>query len=109
MGRKKKQVWRPVLLFLEQVVESGAGVGGAARHRDRGWGGSVARRGGIARDSHTRLEQLALVGLVLRHDPYGDRLEALKARRRLEVRALLAAVERGVALRAVTFPVNVFG
>src|SRR5258708_6454748 len=97
-----------LLYFFKQVVEGCAGVGGATRRWDRGGDRSVTR-GCVARDGHARLEQLALVGLVLQHDPYWDRLEALKARRRLEVRALLAAVERGVALRAVAFPVNVFG
>jgi hypothetical protein len=51
----------------------------------------------IARDRHPRLEQLTLIRLILHRDPYRDGLEALKSRGRLEVRALLAAVERSPA------------
>ena len=40
-----------------------------------------------------------LVVLILDGNPHGNRLEALEPRGWLEVRALLATVERGVALR----------
>ena len=52
------------------------------------------------------LEQLALVGLILDRDSHRDRLQALKARGRLEIRALLAAVQRDAALGTVAAEVD---
>ena len=60
------------------------------------------RRGGrIARHGDAGFEERAIVGLILHDNAHGDGLDALEARRGLKVRALLAAVEGGVALGAL--------
>jgi len=61
---------------------------------------------GLARHRDARPEQLAFVGLILEHDPYGDGFQALKASGRLEIRALLAAMQRGAALGTVAAKVD---
>jgi hypothetical protein len=55
----------------------------------------------IARDGNARLEELAFISLVFAGDPRGDGLQALKARGWLEVRTLLAAMQRGSTLGAL--------
>ena len=60
----------------------------------------------VARDGHTRIEELALVGLVFRRDADHNRFQALETRGRLKVGALLAAVQRGSALGALPLEVG---
>ena len=61
----------------------------------------------VPRDRHSRLEPLTLVGLVLHCDSYWYRLQALEPRGRLEVRALLAAMERRAALGTVALKIDI--
>jgi len=61
-------------------------------------------RGAVASHGNARLEQLAFIGLVLGRDSHRHRLQALKPCGRLEIRALLAAMERGPDLGQ--FPVK---
>lgn len=60
----------------------------------------------IAGDSHAWTEHVALVGHVLARDPDRNRLQALEACRRLKVRTLFAAMQRGIALGAGSFEVD---
>jgi hypothetical protein len=52
----------------------------------------------VARYRDARFEKLARIRLILARDAHRDRLQALKASGRLEVRALLAAVQGHSAL-----------
>jgi len=95
-------------LQLEKIVECGAGVGGIS------WGGSrscgtvaIPRRCGVARYCDARLEQFALVRLVLHRDAQRDRLQALKTSGRLEVGTLLAAMQGCSTFRASAFPLHI--
>ena len=100
---------RPLsLLLLEEVIERGAGVCGAAWHRWRWRGGSIGCRRGVAGDSYARFEKLAFIGLILASDAHLDRFEALKSSGWLEMGALLAAMKRSAALGAVAFPIDIF-
>jgi len=72
----------------------------------RGWRG---RGRCVSRHGYARLEQRTLVGFVLHGDAHRDRLQALEARRGIEVRALLAAVQRGAAFRAVAAVIGSVG
>src|SRR5581483_421163 len=56
---------------------------------------------------HTRLEQLTLIGLIFDRNAHGHRLQALKARRRLKMSALLAAVQRSPAFGTLPLPIRV--
>ena len=60
---------------------------------------SVARYS-FAGDGHARREQGTLVGFVFQRNPDWNRLETLEPRRWFEIRALLATMQLGVALRA---------
>jgi hypothetical protein len=62
----------------------------------------------IAGHCDARLEQLAFISLVFDRDPHRDRFQALKARRRLEVSALLAAMQSRSALGTLPFEVDPF-
>ena len=62
---------------------------------------------GVARHGDARPEERALIRLILGSDAHRDRLQALEARRRLEIGALLAAVQCHAALRAVSAEVDV--
>src|ERR1022692_3802714 len=65
------------------------------------------RRGAaIACHSNARRKQGTLVGLVLQRDARRNRLQALKSRGRLEMGALLAAMQRGVTFRTVAVPID---
>ena len=95
-------------LLLKEIIEGGAGVVGAARR----WGGgsdygSIAGRCRIARHGNPRFKQLAIVRLVLEGNPYRDGLQTLETRRRLEVRALLAAVQRIVTLGTLASKIDI--
>jgi hypothetical protein len=98
------------LWLLEQGVECAAGVTGIARalairrRRRRGSG-----RRCVARHSNTRFEQVAFVGFILQRNPDRNGLQALKARGRFEVGALLAAVQSGSAFRAVAAEIGSAG
>jgi hypothetical protein len=59
----------------------------------------------FARYRHARTERLAFVDQVLAGHSNRDRLQTLKSSRRFEMRALLAAMQRGIALGAVGFEV----
>ena len=63
----------------------------------------------IPSDGDARLEQIAVVGLVLRRNAYRYWFQALEARRGLEVRALLTTMQRGSALRTISPPIDVGG
>ena len=98
-----------LLGLLEEIVERGASVVGSSRRLLRSGSRVVVRRGGIARHRDARLEQLALVGLILDRDSHRDRLQALEARGRLEMRALLAAMQRRAALGTLALPIHIRG
>ena len=99
--------------LLEEAVESRAGIIRVAGHRDVRCGRAAShtvrrpsvRR--IARHGDAQLEQLAFVGLVFHRDPHRNRLQALEPRRRLEMRALLAAMQRRAALGTVPSEIDV--
>src|SRR5271167_3515861 len=61
-----------------------------------------AGRGGLALDAHPHGAEGALVGGVLARDALGDGLLALVTRGGIEVRALLAGMQRSAALPAQT-------
>jgi len=95
-----------LVFFLEKPVKSVPGVARAARSFRKRLRYSVAEGRlhagrGVARHRNARRKQIALVLLVLDRDSDRNRLQALKTGRGLEVRALLATVKLGVALRTV--------
>src|ERR1700674_211847 len=61
----------------------------------------------ISRHCDTRFEELAGVGLVLRRNSHWHRLQALEPRRGLKMRALLATMQGGRALRTVPLKVDI--
>jgi hypothetical protein len=61
---------------------------------------------GIARHCNSRLKQRTFIGLVLNRDSRRNRFQALKTGGWLEIRALLAAVQRGAALGTLAFPIH---
>ena len=69
----------------------------------------VIAGGCVAGHRDARAEQLAGIGLVLHRDAYGNRLQTLKAGGRLEMGALLAAMQGGATLGAVAFPIDIRG
>jgi len=77
-------------LFLKEALERLARVFRAAD----------AGRGGLALHPHPHREEGALVGGVLARDALGDGLLALVTRGGIEVRALLAGMQRPSALAA---------
>src|SRR5205085_10397016 len=79
-----------ITLLLDEVAEPPPDVAGAYR---------VGRS--IALDGHPQREAVTLVARVLVGDPLDDRLRALEAPRRVEVRALRAGVDGGSTLRAL--------
>jgi four helix bundle protein len=91
--------------FLEKPVKGIAGVALVSRRilgLDRSFPESRLHAGGrVASHGYARREKGAVVGLVLEGYPHRNRLQALESRRRLEVRALLAAVKLRVAFRTV--------
>jgi hypothetical protein len=93
---------------LEQIVERSACVAGVT-----GRGRRMRRRGAVAgwrsvpSHGNARLEQLAFVSLVLQCNAHGNRLQTLETSRGLKVGALLAAMYRCSALRAIAFPVHI--
>ena len=93
-------------LFLEQVVECGAGVVRVARPRTVRSRWRAGRRA-VARHRYSRLEQRAVVGFVLNRNSGGDGLHTLKSRRRLEADALFTTVKIGAALGALAFEIGV--
>lgn len=95
------------VLLLEEIIERGARVVGGAGRRYGDGGRMIVGRRGIARYGNARLEEFALVGLILHGDSRRNRLKALKARGRLEMCALLAAMEGSSAFRAVSLPVDI--
>lgn len=59
----------------------------------------------VAGDGDARAEEFALIELIFYRNPGGNRLQALESRRGLKMRALLAAVESGVTLWAVSLEI----
>jgi len=66
----------------------------------------VVHGSGIARHRHSRLKQVAFVGLVLCWDPDRYRFQTLKTGGRLEIGTLLAAMQRGAALGTLALPIH---
>ena len=95
--------------LLKKRVERVAGVALIPRNLAVGRGRGRRGRRSIARYCHTRLEQRALVGFVLQRNPYRNRLQALETRGGFEVGALLAAVQRSAAFRAVAGEIGAGG
>jgi hypothetical protein len=99
------------LELLEEFVEGATGVVGIARarrtriHRRRRRRRGLAGRA-VAGHRDARRKQSAFVGFVLQWDAHRNRLEALEARPRFEMRALLAAVKLRIAFRAVAAEVG---
>ena len=62
---------------------------------------------GVAGHRNARLEQIALVGLILHRDPHRHRLQALKAGGRLKMGALFAAMQRGTAFGTFALPIDI--
>src|SRR5260221_397621 len=89
---------RWLLLFLEEAIKSVAGVAGIAWRIERYLRLPVPETwrhtgGCVARYRKTRSKECTLIRLIFDWNPYRDRLQALKASRGLELRALLATVE----------------
>jgi len=96
--------------FTEELIEGRAGIAGAARDRYVGrWNRGLRSLRGVPGDREPRLEQLALIGEVLTGDANGNRLQALKSCRRLKVGALLAAMQRSIALGTRAAEIDVDG
>jgi hypothetical protein len=94
-----------VALFLEQVVKSSASVTGAS-HLGGSRGGHHWRRSmPIAGNCNPRAEEFAAVHLILHRYAGRNRLQALKPGGRFKVRALLATVQCGIALWAVSLKI----
>jgi hypothetical protein len=102
------------LLLLKQAIKRGPGVAGVARSLDvarmnRRLGGDGGWwRSGIPRNRHARFEERALVSPILHGDPYRHWLQALKARRWLKIRTLLAAMQGRMALGAVALKIHIW-
>jgi hypothetical protein len=96
--------------FLKEIIEGGAGVARCARGRAHsGFRSSRNDRAGrkaVASYRNTRRKETARIRLVLHGNTLRDRFHALKARGRLKVDALLAAVQTSSALRAGTFEID---
>jgi len=69
----------------------------------------MRRRSTVARYSHAGLKQGAIVVLVLDRDAHRDGLHALEARRGFKEGALLAAMQFGIAFRAIAGEIGVGG
>lgn len=96
-------------LLFEQAVESGAGVAGSADIRGLNCRRRHGLRSTLTHDGDSRREQFAFVRLILVRNAGGNRLQALKARRWLKVRTLLAAMHLRIALRTVAFEIGARG
>ena len=97
--------------FLEQVGEDGPRIGRVFRDlRDVGHRRTIAiaiGRRPIARYRYARIEEFALIRRIFGRDSRGDRFQTLEARRRLEMRALLAAMQSRSALRTIRPPIQI--
>jgi len=91
-------------LLLKEIFEGLAGVERAGRREFRS--GSGLRRllvrsgGGVLFDGHAKFVKLAAVFAVFGRDPLGHRLHAFKLGAGIEIAALFAAVQFGIALGA---------
>src|SRR5581483_11230837 len=104
--RQRCRAVRALFRLFEQTVESRASIAWRSR-RSLGRGNVVVFRCGVASYRHTRLEQLTFIGLIFDRNADGHRLQALKARRRLKMSALLAAVQRSPAFGTLPLPIRV--
>ena len=96
----------PTLGFLKQGVKRRPGVVRVARRRTVGGGGWTGWRA-VARHCYTRFKQHAVVGLVLDRNSCGDRLHALKSRRRFKADTLFTTVKIGTAFGTLSFEIEV--
>ena len=114
--RRAAFLWNYYLtLLLKQTVKSRAGVIRIAGSR-RCWqniarrSGSCARRHGVSGDRDACAEQLARVDLILESNAGRYRFQTLKARRRIKVNTLFAAVQDSIALGAIAnFEIHIRG
>jgi hypothetical protein len=113
VNAESEDVQPPLGFFLEKAVENSAGVSGVLgngslrSNRARAISGSAMR--GVASYGYARLKEFTFIRRVLWRDPDGNRFQTLEPRGRLEVGALLAAVQRYAALGTVTTPIDVGG
>ncbi len=104
---------RSTLELLKQIVErrpriarvANRGVERIARWLLSGSGRWSTR--GIARHCYTRLKEITFVGRVLGRNAHRHGLQTLEARGRLEIRALLAAMQSHAALGTGAFEICV--
>jgi hypothetical protein len=99
-------------LFLKQIVEGFPRICSGSRcglRRNVGTRSihAVAAGQPVAGHSHSWREQTALIPRVLHRDTFRDGLQTLEARGWLKMRALLTAMQRRAALRAVSSKVRV--
>ena len=101
MGRSKLN------LLLKKILERLAGIAGT-RYRRGGdsWRRHGSRRSGIFFDRRAKFVKTAVVHLILAGNAFRNRLHAFKSRCRIEVRALLAAVQVESAFRALAFRIE---
>jgi hypothetical protein len=103
MGANVAFTPRGALSLLEEPVKGVARIVGIPR---RGRSGGLGRRGmsvaryAVAGNGYTGRKQRALVGFVLQCNSHRNGLQALEPRGGFKVRALLAAMQLGVALGA---------
>src|SRR5579864_4474022 len=100
-------------LFLEEILESLAGIIGARRARSGGGrylrGLCVGSRRGVFFDGHAEFVELAVVLGVLGSDALGDGLSALELGAGVEEAALLATVKLELALGTLAVGVEAGG
>jgi hypothetical protein len=96
--------------LAKQTIKRGASVAGVTRNLRGGVGLDSRWRSrvrGVACDRDSRLEQSAVVGLVLHRNSYRDGLQALEPRGGFKMRALFAAMQRHSALGTISPKVDV--
>lgn len=100
-GQTQRRMTRSKL--LEEIIECAAGVGGIAR-----WRVAVGASGisGLPLDRGSRGKETARIAQVLFHDPFRNLLRTFKPLGGIEMTAVFATVEVGLALRALAVVVN---
>src|SRR5580700_2050499 len=102
-GRKIPAIGK---LLLEEILEGLARVVGTPRSGSNRGSYSVVHQGRIFFDGHAEFEKRAIVFRVFFGDALGDRLRAFKLLAGIEVNALFAAVQLGVATRTLTIRIE---
>jgi hypothetical protein len=100
----------PRCLLFKQAIKCGSRIARIARRRDDAAivrSKRRARRQCVPRHGHSRREELAGIRLVLQGNTDRNRLEALKARGRIEVYALFAAMQRYAAFRTDALEIDI--